>query len=735
LATINDIAKLAGVSHGTVSNVINRKGTVNTEKIRLVEEAIRRLGYHTNVQAQDLRKASSRRLALILPDIEQDVYRCFYKTLKAFAEADGYDTSFFLTGDSPEQEAESLKAALSYRPEYIVSFPCGEHTEAYKAAAARVVFVNNIDPLYGTHPAPALEKDQASFSFDFSAVSQAILDKIRRKNYKSAAFFFDSPQLPARRFLYESLDRGLRDMKVSLTPFFFGSQQMHHGAIAALEHQPTFDLVITHNPAYLESLRNAGELLGRPLPDMISFGLRETMRCPSYLCYELDYRELARMVWRHITETGREAGNFSQAFVIRPGGFREKKPLAPPRSGADISMLTVASPCARILSTLAPKLERSTGIRLKVIALPYEELFQFLSQGRFSSLDLIRIDTAWSSRMGKHLFAPFPAQDERIKRIISSFLPSIRETHLSAGAAISTLPLDPSVQTFFYRRDIFENPTLRRLYYEKTRKQLGVPRDYRSYNQAAAFFTAGLNGQSPVRYGATMVYGTAIVAADDFLPRLRSEAGGYFDKAGSIDVASPGIKKALEDYLEMKRYASPDIMYWWNDAIRSFTSGLSAMTIVFVNHASDIIRINDAGLSARIGAAPVPGQRPLLGGGVIGIARQSKKTEACLDFFNWVYSEETANMIGFLGGLSPVASVFENEEILEIYPWLRNMDSQFQQGWRSLESPLYPHFDTYQFESILGSAVRNAALGLAPVDEALAAAQEECARAALNGEA
>ena len=45
MPTINDIAREAGVSHGTVSNVLNKTGKVSIEKIRLVENAIQKLGY------------------------------------------------------------------------------------------------------------------------------------------------------------------------------------------------------------------------------------------------------------------------------------------------------------------------------------------------------------------------------------------------------------------------------------------------------------------------------------------------------------------------------------------------------------------------------------------------------------------------------------------------------------------------------------------------------------------
>ena len=43
MATIKDIAKKAGVAQGTVSNVLNGKGNVSSDKIRRVMEAARQM--------------------------------------------------------------------------------------------------------------------------------------------------------------------------------------------------------------------------------------------------------------------------------------------------------------------------------------------------------------------------------------------------------------------------------------------------------------------------------------------------------------------------------------------------------------------------------------------------------------------------------------------------------------------------------------------------------------------
>ena len=56
MPTIKDIAQLAGVSQGTVSNVLNGKGIVSSEKIRMVENAAAALGYAVNERAKLLRK-------------------------------------------------------------------------------------------------------------------------------------------------------------------------------------------------------------------------------------------------------------------------------------------------------------------------------------------------------------------------------------------------------------------------------------------------------------------------------------------------------------------------------------------------------------------------------------------------------------------------------------------------------------------------------------------------------
>lgn len=92
MATINDVAKRAGVSRGTVSNVINHV-KVRPEYKEKVDRAIEELGYVPNAYARSLKSNKTHTVALILPtvwfpffseltnDIERDLRERGYKLL------------------------------------------------------------------------------------------------------------------------------------------------------------------------------------------------------------------------------------------------------------------------------------------------------------------------------------------------------------------------------------------------------------------------------------------------------------------------------------------------------------------------------------------------------------------------------------------------------------------------------------------------------------------------------
>jgi DNA-binding LacI/PurR family transcriptional regulator len=69
MPTIREVARLAGVSVGTVSHVISNSVPVSEELTARVNSAIRALDYHPNHIARSLKTSQSRTLGIIIPNI------------------------------------------------------------------------------------------------------------------------------------------------------------------------------------------------------------------------------------------------------------------------------------------------------------------------------------------------------------------------------------------------------------------------------------------------------------------------------------------------------------------------------------------------------------------------------------------------------------------------------------------------------------------------------------------
>ncbi len=714
MITMKDIARLAGVSHGTVSNVINKKGVVSVDKIRLVENAAKQLGYNMNAPAQQLRKDHLQYVAIILPNITLDGFRDFYNTLDALLKYEGYDTGLFLSENIVAKEKECIQNALSSRPEFIIAFSCfSDPTELYNINT-NVILIN--------HPLVQPLNRQRVFSFDFRAAADAIATKLHSMKYHNVAIFADSASIPADRFFIDALNISEAARDIVFTVFSYDIQLAHNGAIEILTSEPGFDAVITSDCFRADKLNNIQTLIDRPCPFIISLSSKQIMPSYSWMKLELDFREMAHLIFESITKPSLSNNTIN---TIPVSGFSGQSMLIPKKHSGEITLVTLKSPTSEVLKVLAPHFFKCTGVQIKIIALPYNELYEMISTSNLKRFDLIRMDMAWQSILEKGFCLPLHSLGNQLDEVINSLLPSIRTTYLQQQDNIYTLPFDPSVQLMFYRKDLFEDAKIRRQYYEANHQQLEIPTTFQDYNKVAAFFSRRSNPASPTLYGSTITYGSSVVAACDFLPRFKSMGGNIFDGNGRINITTQKAIKALQDYSEIRDYANPDVHFWWNDSMESFANGSTAMTIVFDNYASRVINSRRSVIFDKVGTAKIPGNMPLLGGGIIGISNQSQKIDQCICFLKWIYSDEIANLLVLLGGHSACASVFKNEEILTLYPWLRNIDKHFQVGSRHNNNPRYPNFDGVRFEQILGLAVRNAAMGIMSPEEALKSAQDQ----------
>ncbi|WP_243524218.1 LacI family DNA-binding transcriptional regulator [Bacillus pseudomycoides] len=90
MATIRDVAKLAGVSVATVSRVINEKGYVHEDTVKQVKQAIEELQYKPNAVAKALFKKSSTMIAILVSNLEDPSYITLLRSVEEAAYKEGY---------------------------------------------------------------------------------------------------------------------------------------------------------------------------------------------------------------------------------------------------------------------------------------------------------------------------------------------------------------------------------------------------------------------------------------------------------------------------------------------------------------------------------------------------------------------------------------------------------------------------------------------------------------------
>jgi len=110
LATIRDVARLAGVSVATVSRVINKTDSVNPETAGQVLKAIEQLQYEPNAVARGLAGKKMGIIALILPDILNPFFPALARGVEDVAQKKGLTVILGNSDDLGLKESLYIKA-------------------------------------------------------------------------------------------------------------------------------------------------------------------------------------------------------------------------------------------------------------------------------------------------------------------------------------------------------------------------------------------------------------------------------------------------------------------------------------------------------------------------------------------------------------------------------------------------------------------------------------------------
>lgn len=107
---VKDVAALAGVSVGSVSNVINRRDSVRPDVRERVEAAIAQLGYKPNPTAQALRRGTSPLVGVAVFDLTNPFFMEAAAAMERVLSREGYIMTLSSTHASVQEERDLLEA-------------------------------------------------------------------------------------------------------------------------------------------------------------------------------------------------------------------------------------------------------------------------------------------------------------------------------------------------------------------------------------------------------------------------------------------------------------------------------------------------------------------------------------------------------------------------------------------------------------------------------------------------
>ena len=148
--TIQDVAREAGVSPSTVSNVLNRRWRQTSKETReRILEVARRLNYQPNAMAAALRRRSTRTIGVIVTSILNPFYTAVVRGIQDEARQHGYTTILGNTDDDPEQERDMLNTLRAKQVDgmlIVTTGGCHDTIQHVSDLGVPVVMVDRGDP-------------------------------------------------------------------------------------------------------------------------------------------------------------------------------------------------------------------------------------------------------------------------------------------------------------------------------------------------------------------------------------------------------------------------------------------------------------------------------------------------------------------------------------------------------------------------------------------------------------
>jgi LacI family transcriptional regulator len=203
-ASIRDVASRAGVSVGTVSNVLNRPEQVGEATRDRVLTAIDELGFVRNESARHLRAGSSRTVGLVVLDIANPFFTDVARGVEDVVNAAGLALILCNSDDRPDKEAAHLAVLAQQRVQGVLITPTAELSPHLAALRARGIPVVLLDRR-------ATDSEQCAVAVDDVLGGRLAAEHLLERGHRRIAFIGGASGLPQIEERHEGVETAVRE--------------------------------------------------------------------------------------------------------------------------------------------------------------------------------------------------------------------------------------------------------------------------------------------------------------------------------------------------------------------------------------------------------------------------------------------------------------------------------------------------------------------------------------------
>lgn len=225
--TIRDVAKAAGVSTATVSNVLNKRGKVGRRTQGLVLSTVKRLGYLPNIHARRLASRDTRTLGIIVSDIENPFFPEVIKSFLARTRQLGYEAILSDTDYNPRRTQEAASRMMAHSVSGVAIMTSEISARLINELTHRKIAVTFLDL------APA-RGYVSTLRIDYASGIEQIVKHLHQQGHRKIAFVAGRPKLKSNIARLESYEKSMRALGLEPGPILHGDLRFEGGLAAGL---------------------------------------------------------------------------------------------------------------------------------------------------------------------------------------------------------------------------------------------------------------------------------------------------------------------------------------------------------------------------------------------------------------------------------------------------------------------------------------------------------------------